>query len=337
MSARWVEALDLDAFGRAREQLARRVRKTPIWRWRTPSLTRKLPDTEVWLKLELLQVTGTFKARGALLNLLAADDLGTGVTAVSAGNHAIAVSWAARTLNTTAKVVMPDTANPVRVQLCRAFGGEVVLAKDVHEAFDRVRRIEAEEGRLFVHPFEGRNTLLGTGSLGWEIGDQCQADRVPDAIIVPVGGGGLIGGVAAAIKLRFPDCQVIGVEPRGADTLTRSLAAGSPQSIERVDTIADSLGAPHAAPLSFALAQRFVDEVVVVEDVEMQRAMKLLFDEVKLAVEPAGAASTAALLGESRDRFRGRRVIALVCGSNIDAASFADHLLSVAYDTTAED
>ncbi len=325
-SSFWLKTLDLEGFGRARRQLGKWVRRTPLWRWDSTLLAARLPGSEVWLKLELLQVTGTFKARGALLNLLAAEDLSRGVTAVSAGNHAIAVSWAARTLGATAKVVMPENANPIRVQRCRDFGGEVVLAADVHEAFDRVRRIEAEEGRLFVHPFEGRNTLLGTGSLGWEIGDQWGSDREPDAIVVPVGGGGLIGGVAAAIKLRFPNCRVIGVEPRGADTLTRSLAAGRPQSIDRVDTIADSLGAPHAAPLSFALAQRFVDEVVLIDDSDMQRAMKLLFDEAKLAVEPAGAASTAAILGPLRERLAEARVVPLVCGSNIDAESFGAHL-----------
>lgn len=326
-SRQWLEGLELDAFDRARERLGDRIRETPVWRWSTPALERHLPPgTELLLKLELFQVTGTFKARGALLNALAAEDLSSGLTAVSAGNHAIAVSWAASTLGTTATVVMPESADPMRVERCRRLGAEVCLAADVHAAFELVARIEAEEGRTFIHPFEGRNTLLGTGTLGWEIGDQIEA---PDWLVVPVGGGGLIAGVATAIKLRHPRCRVIGVEPVGADSMSRSLAAGRPQSIDRVTTIADSLGAPHAAPLTFAACQRSVDEVILIEDLEMQRAMRLLFDEAKLAVEPAGAAATAAILGPLRERVAGQRVVSLVCGSNIGPATFHRHLEAV--------
>lgn len=323
-SYRWIENLRIADFEAARETLGDRIRETPLWRWNCPALEAELgAETEVWLKLELFQATGTFKARGALLNLLAAPDLAAGVTAVSAGNHAIAVAYAARALGTSAKVVMTESANPVRVERCRRLEAEVCLVPDVHRAFELVRRIEVDEGRLFVHPFEGRNTLLGTGSLGWEIGAQLEA---PDWLIVPIGGGGLIAGVAAAVKLRFPNCKVIGVEPRGADSMTRSLAAGSPQAIERVATIADSLGAPHAAPMSFRMCQKFVDEVVLIDDQEMRRAMLLLFNDAKLAVEPAGAAATAALMGPLSDRVSGDRVISLVCGANIDAASFSRHL-----------
>lgn len=323
-SRRWLEGLDLDAFARARERLGNRVRETPMWRWSTPAVESLLPSgTEINLKLELFQVTGTFKARGALLNALAAEDLTLGLTAVSAGNHAIAVSWAASTLGTTAKVVMPESADPARVERCRQLGAEVCLAADVHAAFEVVARIEAEEGRTFIHPFEGPNTLLGTGTLGWEIGDQIEA---PDWLVVPIGGGGLIGGVATAVKLRYPRCRVIGVEPVGADSMSRSLAAGCPQKLDEVRTIADSLGAPHAAPLSFAACQRSVDEMVLIEDVEMQRTMRLLFDDAKLAVEPAGAAATAAILGPLCERLAGQRVVSLVCGSNIGPATFHRHL-----------
>lgn len=325
-SRRWLEELDLDAFASARERLGNRVRETPLWRWSTPALERRLPSgTEINLKLELFQVTGTFKARGALLNALAAKDLSSGLTAVSAGNHAIAVSWAAATLGTTARVVMPETADPFRVERCRRLGAEVSLAADVHAAFELVARIEAEEGRTFVHPFEGRNTLLGTGTLGWEIARQIEE---ADWLVVPIGGGGLIAGVAAAVKMLQPHCRVVGVEPTGADTMTRSLASGHPVSIDRVDTIADSLGAPHAAPLSFALCQRFVDEVVLIEDLQMRQAMRLLFEEAKLAVEPAGTAATAAILGPLRERIGGR-VVSLVCGSNIGGGTFYRHIESV--------
>ena len=144
-----------------------------------------------------------------------------------------------------------------------------------------------------------------------------------DAVIVPVGGGGLIAGIACAVKQMQPRCKVYGVEPEGADSMTRSFAAGSPQSIEKVRTIADSLGAPYALPYSFGIARRFVDEMVTIPDDAMQRAMGLLFAAMKLAVEPAGAAATAALCGPLRERLAGKRVGVIVCGSNIDIATFA--------------
>jgi threonine dehydratase len=147
-----------------------------------------------------------------------------------------------------------------------------------------------------------------------------------DAVVVPIGGGGLAAGVAAAVKLVRPATLVVGVEPEGADSMHRSFAAGSPQAIDKVRTIADSLGAPHAAPYSFGLCRRYVDELVLVSDDQLRAAMLLLFRSAKLAVEPAGAAATAALCGPLRERLRGRRVGLVVCGANIDAASFGAQL-----------
>jgi len=251
------------------------------------------------------------------------DALGRGVTAVSAGNHAMAVAYAARVLGSTAKVVMPKTANPYRVMRCRELGAEVLLMDDVHQAFDRVRQIEAQEGRTFVHPFEGEATVLGTATLGLELMEQ--AGEL-DAVIIPIGGGGLCAGVAAAIKLLRPRCLVFGVEPEGADSMRRSLEAGSPQSIDAVRTIADSLGAPYAAPYSFDVVRRNIDDLVLVDDDALRRAMLLLFASAKLAVEPAGAAATAALCGPLRERLAGKRVGLVVCGANIDAESFSRYL-----------
>jgi len=310
----------------AHADLGRLIIETPVHAWRGPEIAAAAGGaTSVVLKLELFQYTGSFKPRGALTNMLnlSADALARGVTAVSAGNHAIAVAYAAKTLGTTAKVVMMKTANPFRVERCRSYGAEVVLADDVHAAFDTVRRIEREEGRSFVHPFEGERTVLGSATLGYE---WCRQTPDLDAIIVPIGGGGLAAGIACAVKQLRPDCQIIGVEPEGADSMHRSFAAGSPQSIERVATIADSLGAPHAAPYSFAVCRRFLDDLVLIDDDAMRRAMGLLFREMKLAVEPAGAAATAALCGPLRERLAGKRVGVIVCGSNIDPAGYARHL-----------
>ena len=308
----------------ARATLGNLICETPAHRWRSPLIDGRLGRKHaVFLKLELFQRTGTFKARGALLNALALDDGARrrGVTAVSAGNHAIAVAFAARQVGTSAKVVMMRGANPLRVSQVRAYGAELVQAPDVHAAFEAVAAIEREEGRAFIHPFEGRTTVLGSATLGLELARQAPG---LDAVIVPIGGGGLCAGVATAIKAAQPGCRVYGVEPEGADTMHRSFRAGSPQGIERVTTIADSLGAPHAAPYSFELCRRHVDELVMIDDDAMRRAMGTLFQEMKLAVEPAGAAATAALLGPLAEPLQGKRVAAIVCGANIDAETFFD-------------
>jgi len=313
----------LKAIEDAHARLAALILQTPTHHWRGPEIAAAAgPGTDVLLKLELLQYTGSFKARGALANMLdlTPDARQRGVTAVSAGNHAIAVAYAAKTLGTTAKVVMMKSANPFRVERCRSYGAEVVLADDVHAAFDTVRRIERDEGRGFIHPFEGPLTILGTATLGLE-----WARQTPglDAVILPIGGGGLAAGAACAMKQMQPHCRIFGVEPEGADSMHRSFAAGEPKPIDRVATIADSLGAPFALPYSFALCRQFVDELVKIDDDAMRRAMGLLFREMKLAVEPAGAAATAALCGPLRERLSGKRVGVIVCGSNIDAAGFA--------------
>lgn len=310
----------------ARESLGALVRETPTWRWQGRRIEAELgTNTEVFLKLELFQYSGTFKPRGALLNIMALDgrQLERGVTAVSAGNHAMAVGYAARALGTSAKVVMPKNANPARVAGCEAYGTQVVFVDDVHQAFAEVRRIEADEGRAFIHPFEGKTTITGTATVGLE-----WADQVPDldAVIVPIGGGGLCAGVALAVKAIQPRCMVFGVEPEGADTMHRSFRSGKPESIDRVRTIADSLGAPHSEPYSFGICQRYVDELVKVGDDEICSAMEILFDEMKLAVEPAGAAATAALRRPLKDRLSGKRVGVMVCGSNIDRATFNEYI-----------
>jgi len=317
---------DLASIRRTRERLGDRIVTTPVRAWDDALFAARVPArTRVHLKEELFQKTGTFKPRGALSVMLDLTEaaLARGVTAVSAGNHAMAVAYAAGVLGTTAKVVMPRSANPFRVGRCRELGAEVDLVDDVHAAFTRVKQIEAEEGRTFVHPFEGPLTALGTATLGLEL-----VEQVPDleAVIVPIGGGGLCAGVAAAVKQARPACLVFGVEPEGADSMRRSLDAGSPQAIDRVRTIADSLGAPHAAPYSFELCRRYVDDVVLVDDDALRSAMLLMFSSAKLAVEPAGAAAAAALLGPLRERLAGRRVALVVCGANIDAGTFSRHL-----------
>ena len=282
--------------------------------------------TRVWGKLEFLQRTGTFKARGALANLhaLSQQQLQRGVTAVSAGNHAIATAFAAKALGSTAKVVMTGSANPYRIEACRAYGGEVVVVDEVHEAFAVAKRIEKEEGRYFVHPFEGPAVATGTGTIGLEI---CEQLEDFDVLVVPIGGGGLMAGIANAVRQLRPLVQIIGVEPRGANTMRLSFDAGEPRSIDRVRTIADSLGAPYAMPYSFELCRSNVDRLVEVEDLELRKAMGFLFQHMKIAVEPACAASTATLIGPLRDELAGKRVVLVFCGSNIDWATFSEQVI----------
>ena len=274
----------------------------------------------LFVKLELLQRGGSFKPRGALNTLLEArardaDALDAGVVAFSAGNHAIASAWAGAWLGVPVTVVMPRGANPFRVERCRELGAKIVFGENVAELVGIVERIRAEEGRVLVHPFEGVHTVEGTACVGLEL-----ADDVPalDAVIVPIGGGGLIAGMASAFAHVQPDCRVIGVEPAGARGMSDSLAAGAPLARVDVDTIADSLGAPLHLPLTYTLVERHVAKVVTVDDAALRAGMRRMADEMKLMVEPACAAALAALSGPLAEELAGCRVALLACGSNID-------------------
>ena len=327
-----IAAPTIDAIRANRARLGDLVLTTPVRRLIDDALAEAVGDsTTVWLKEELFQRTGSFKPRGALSVMLDLDGdaLARGVTGVSAGNHAISLGYSARILGTTAKVVMPKTANAFRVQLCRELGVDVELVENVSEAFTRVKEIETAEGRTFVHPYEGPKTALGTASVGMELVDQVKsAGGSLDAVIVAAGGGGLTGGVACAVKQMSPDTAGYVVEPEGADSMYQSFKAGSPQSIDAVRTIADSLGAPRCEPYSFALNRQFVDEVVLVTDDQIRNAMRLLFRSAKLVVEPAGAAALAALMYPLRDRLDGKTVGVVICGGNIDPESFTRHILT---------
>ena len=306
-------------------RLQGKILETPVWRWQTGVAEEQFAGGEVWLKLELFQKTGTFKLRGALNCIEALDEAARrrGIVAVSAGNHAIAAAYAARLAGCSAKVVMPQHASPARIAACRELGAEVLLMPDVHQAFARGREIERDEARTMLHPYEGPLTAQGTATVGLEL--MAQVPQL-DAVVVPMGGGGLCAGIAAAVKQINPACEVYGAEPFGADALYRSFASGQPEALERVDTVADSLGAPYAMPYSFGVCRRFVDEVVRVSDDEICLAMLNLFRDAKLVAEPAAAVATAALFGPLRERLAGKRVGVLVCGSNIDPVRFAELL-----------
>jgi len=218
-----------------------------------------------------------------------------------------------------AKVVMIATANPARVEAARALGAEVILAPDGPAGFRMVEEIVRDEGRTFIHPFEGPRVTAATATCGLELHEQ-----VPglDAVVVPIGAGGLCSGVATITKLLSPACKVYGVEPAATRVMTRSLAAGSAQHVGQVSTIADSLAPPMTTPYCFEMCRRSLDEVVLLSDDEFAAGAAVLFSEMKLAVEAAGAATTAAVFGPLRQRLQGMRVGMIVCGANIDIDNF---------------
>lgn len=309
-----------DDIARAARAIAAQTIRTPVLSLSSDRWRDILPDAaSVTVKLELFQQAGSFKARGALLGIRALDaaQRRAGVVAASGGNHALAVSWAAQAAGVSARITMPDTVDALRIDGCRAMGAEVTLCADMPAAFAEMDRVVAEEGRAILHPFDGDHMTLGAAVCGAEY-----AAQVPqvDTLVVPVGGGGLIGGMGAAFKRARPDCTVIGVEPTGADSMTRSIAAGHPVALDRITTIADSLSAPRAMPQSFAVARAVVDRMVHVTDDQMRAGMGHYMDVLRILAEPACAASLAAICGPLRDDLAGRHVGIIACGSNISVA-----------------
>ena len=310
----------------AQEKLGDLIRVTPTWSWQGDAKAELLDAaTSVAIKLELFQFGGSFKARGALCVMLdlSPEELQRGVTAISAGNHAIAVSYAAKVLGTQAKVVMPNYAPQSRIDKCRSMGTEVVLVEDVMVGFEKVKEIEQHEGRTYVHPFDGPKTILGTGTCGHEF---CQQAGPLDMAILPIGGGGLAAGMSAAIKLHYPECEIFGVEPTGACSMHMSFQSGKPESIKSVETVAKSLGAPFALPYSFEICKTNISEIVLVSDEQLFRSMAIMFEQFKLVTEPAAAATLAALLGPLKERALGKRVGIIACGCNTDLSTFSDYV-----------
>lgn len=312
---------ELNTLTQRHNELADQVIRTPMVSCASGTLRDALSGADIFLKLEMMQHTGSFKARGALSCVAAIPetDRARGITAVSAGNHAIAAAWAAKQAGISAKVVLIASANPFRIAQVRALGAEIIMKDTAAAAFAEAARLEQEEGRVFVHPFEGENTTLGAAGVGLEM-----MDDVPDldTVIVSIGGGGLISGVATAIKAVNPSCQVLGVEPFGAASMRKSLDAGAPVTLDRVDTLADSLGAPMALPYSFGAARQFVDDVVLVSDEDICAGLALFQQEARLAVEPAAGAVLAAALGPYRAQLAGKKLGLVVCGANIDPHNY---------------
>jgi len=280
------------------------------------TLSRML-DAEVLIKPENLQKTGSFKIRGAYNRVatLSPDEARRGVIAASAGNHGQALAFAATRADVEATIVMPTTAAIAKIDATRGYGQEVVLAGVDYQAARRAaEEIRDRTGAVFVDAYDDPFVVAGQGTIGLEIADEI----APDAILVQAGGGGLIAGIAVAIKSRIPGAEVIGVEAAGSPQLSASLAAGAPLSISRpVDTIADGLATGRIGRLPFELIRDRVSRVVTVDDFEIGEAVLLMLERMKLLAEGAGATALAGALKIKAD-LRGKRVVVLVSGGNID-------------------
>ncbi len=279
-------------------------------------------NTNLFLKLEFLQHSGCFKARGAINNVLNLTDIEkkNGITAVSAGNHAIASSYAAYQFSIKNKIFLYDSANQYRKSKVKFFKGNIFLTNP-HNAFKEVEKASKLEGYYFIHPFDGKFTIQGTASLGFEI---CQQIEKIDNIIVSVGGGGLIAGVGSIIRQKFPQCKIIGVEPEGAKGLSDSIINNKPLKKVNINSIADSLSAPLHKSYSFSICKNVINEMVTVSDQEMKKSMKFMFDNYKVVLEPACVAGIAALTGPLKDKFRNQNTLIILCGSNIDMKNWAE-------------
>jgi threonine dehydratase len=306
----------------AQAALAGRVHRTPLLSSQTLGT---LTGTRLHLKAECLQKTGSFKVRGALnrIGQLTEEERRRGLIAVSAGNHAQALAWAAASEGVPCTVVMPAGASPAKVAASRAYGADVILHGNVHEAFARTEELRATHGYTLVHPFADPGVVAGQGTVGLEI-----VSDLPevDAVIVPVGGGGLLAGVATVVKALRPRARVIGVEPEGAACLRAGLDAGRVVRLDTVETIADGLAAPMTSELALELVRAFVDDVITVSDGAIADAMAAILSRAKLLAEPAGAAGLAALLDGRLNLPASANVAIIVSGGNIDTTRLKELL-----------
>jgi threonine dehydratase len=314
-----LESVTLASIETARERIGDAIHLSPC------QLSHHLSERighPIYLKLENLQRTGSFKERGALNKLLtlSAEERSRGVIAASAGNHAQGVAFHATKLGIRSQIVMPEATPLVKVVATRGFGAEVILHganydEACEEALDRC----TQQGLTFIHPFDDPVVIAGQGTIGLEL-----LEQVPDleAVVVPIGGGGLISGIACALKERNPKIRVIGVEPEKLPSMLRAREAGVPITLAPQATIADGIAVRRAGDVTLPLVSRYVDEIVTVDDEEIASAILMLLEQEKTLAEGAGAAALAALL-QSKTNLGHRRTAVLVCGGNIDVTLLA--------------
>lgn len=304
--------LTLDKIYKASHVLKKVIRKTDLIY--APKLSN---DCEVYLKTENLQVTGSFKVRGAsfMMSQLSEEEKARGVIACSAGNHAQGVALAAASLGIKSLICLPDGAPISKVQATKSYGAEVCMVEGVYDdAYNKALELQKEHNYTFVHPFDDENVIAGQGTIGLEILDQL-ADV--DAVVVPVGGGGLISGVAFAIKNLNPGVKVYGVQANGAPSMVNSIHDDKIEKLEAVSTIADGIAVKEPGQHTFEYCKQYVDEIVTVTDDEISAAILALIERQKLIAEGAGATSVAAVMF-GKIPVKGKKVVCLVSGGNID-------------------
>jgi len=311
--------ISIDDVERAAQTIAGRLHRTPLLR--SATLSDRL-GAEAYLKAELFQRTGSFKVRGALNRIaeLTDEERDRGVISISAGNHAQAVAWGAREAGLDALIVMWQGADAMKVAATRGYGASIDQeAADPTQSFERLNELIAETGRTLVHPFNDEAVVAGQGTVALEILEDLPA---VDVVIVPVGGGGLVSGVATAIKARRPDARVIAVEPETSAALHEGLSAGSSVPVTP-RSAADALNAPFAGDVAVEICSRLGVESVLVSEDDLGDAFRWLYARTKLACELGAAASTAALLSGKVRVEPGETVVAVVSGGNIAAKQAA--------------
>ena len=320
--------IDREAITRADSLIREHIRRTPIVEVQGADFG--LDGAALVLKLELLQHSGSFKARGAFANLLMRPVPPAGVVAASGGNHGAAVAFAANKLGVPARIFVPVVSSAAKMERIRGYGAELVVTGERYaDALAASQQWAAQSGALTIHAYDQPETLLGQGTVGLELEQQCPE---LDVFLVAVGGGGLIGGIAAWFGGRT---RVIGVEPAAAPTLYRALQAGHPVDAEAGGVAADSLAPRRVGELMFPFAQKYVEQVVLVSDEAILQAQAALWNVLRVVAEPGGAAALAALLSGQYKPQPGERVGVLVCGGNTTAVNFASASASMKLEPTA--
>ena len=304
-----------DDIHRARRTIAPYVHRTPILSSR--SLGER-SGYRVWLKAENLQKTGSFKARGAMNKMLSLteSERQSGVVTASAGNHGQAVAYASSLLDTPCYVVMPASANRSKVAAVRDYGAEAILHGELwDDAYAHSRVLQQQKDLTYIHPFCDRDVVAGQATIGTEI---LEDHPTVEAILVPIGGGGLISGISTAIKLAHPEIRIVGVEAAGSANMATSRRAGVATDLGSATTVADGLSTKRTDPDIFSIVERNVDDLVTVNDEEIMEAIPFVLERAKLLVETAGAAAVAALLSGRLELAEGTDVVAMLCGGNFD-------------------
>ncbi len=313
--------MDITAIKEARERIKPYIKRTPLEHSETLS---KYLGTNVWVKLELFQKTGSFKVRGAFNKLLSLSDeeRKRGVVAISGGNHAQAVAYASSVLEVDAVILMPESTPQNYIDATKNYGAKIDLQPTIGAAFAKIKSYE-DEGRIFIHPFDDPLVMAGQGTLGVEIMEDMPG--VTD-IIVSIGGGGFGGGVSTAVKAMKPTVRIFGVETMGADCMSQAIKAGHLVELAAITSIAKTLGAPSVSPRTLALAQEHLEEVLVVPDEEAVNELKFILERLKILTEPAASCTLAAAL-RLKDQFnRNNNLVLIFCGGNISLADLCRHV-----------